>query len=321
MRGADGYSENLFSTVRLEDFVPADHPLRPIRAWVNESLTKLSTTFDEAYATDAIGGRPSIAPEKLVRAMLLLPCRAVQSNEVYLTPCTTSASFSSASASDKRYSLGGTTRLPASCGSVHSLQDTKSGLSMTFVDIFEVGGAVMLSLGGASALLFAFSSWLGKVWAERILSREKAKYAEQLEEFKKKLTLETESHKVRLKKSELVFAKEFEAASSLVSLIKDLAPTYSHPQMDWYDACDDMARSFGKTEKLLRNYIRTTGAVLPTEVKKLIAECEGIAAESNFDVIDGNVSESANAAANELYEKLQLAETAMLAQVNKQVTT
>jgi hypothetical protein len=62
MRGADG------STVRLEDLVPADHPLRPLRAWVNDAFAKLSATFDRAYATDAIGGRPSIAPEMLVRA-------------------------------------------------------------------------------------------------------------------------------------------------------------------------------------------------------------------------------------------------------------
>jgi hypothetical protein len=191
---------------------------------------------------------------------------------------------------------------------------------MTFVDIFEIGGAVMLSLGGASALIFAFSSWLGKVWAERILSREKAKYAEQMEEFKKKLTFETESHKVRLKKSELLFAKEFDAASSLVSLIKDITPTYSHPQMDWHQACDEIAHSFGKIEGLLRNYIRTNGAVLTAEIKKLIAECEGIAGENNFDVVDGDVPESANTAADALYKKLELAEAMILAQVRNQVT-
>ena len=190
---------------------------------------------------------------------------------------------------------------------------------MTFSDIFEIGGAVMLSLGGASVLIFSFSSWLGKVWAERILSREKAKYAEQLEDFKRNLTLETESHKVRLKKSELIFAKEFDAASSLVSLIKEITPTYSHPQMDWHDACDQMAQSFGKMEGYFRNYIRTNGAVLSAEVKKLIAECEGIAGENNFDVVDGDVPESANTAAGVLYKKLKSAETMMLAQIRTQV--
>jgi len=36
MRGADTYSESLFTTVRPQDFVPANHPLRPIRTWVNQ---------------------------------------------------------------------------------------------------------------------------------------------------------------------------------------------------------------------------------------------------------------------------------------------
>ena len=61
---------------------------------------------------------------------------------------------------------------------------------MTATEVFEVGGAVLLSLGGASALLFGLSSWLGKVWAERILSREKAEQAKELEDFKKRLLLD-----------------------------------------------------------------------------------------------------------------------------------
>ena len=36
MRGADSFSESLFSTIRPEDFVLANHPLRPIRTWVNK---------------------------------------------------------------------------------------------------------------------------------------------------------------------------------------------------------------------------------------------------------------------------------------------
>ncbi len=38
MRGADGFNETLFTMAKLEDVVPAEHPLRPIRKWVNELL-------------------------------------------------------------------------------------------------------------------------------------------------------------------------------------------------------------------------------------------------------------------------------------------
>ena len=71
MRGADTFTENPFMLHRLEDFVPPDHPLRPIRQMVNEALLKMDDLFAGMYEDDAKGGRPSIAPEKLLRAMLL----------------------------------------------------------------------------------------------------------------------------------------------------------------------------------------------------------------------------------------------------------
>ncbi len=71
MRGADGYNESLFTTVRLAEFVPASHPLRPIRTWVNDALAGMNAKLSAMYEADLKGGRPSIAPEKLMRAMLL----------------------------------------------------------------------------------------------------------------------------------------------------------------------------------------------------------------------------------------------------------
>lgn len=79
MRGADAYNEALFSTVRLEDFVPLNHPLRPIRVWVNEALAAMNAKLSAIYEADIKGGRPSIAPEKLMRAMLLQVLYSVRS--------------------------------------------------------------------------------------------------------------------------------------------------------------------------------------------------------------------------------------------------
>ena len=59
---------DLFSYVDLEARVPQDHPLRPIRALVDEALLVLSPDFERLYSKT---GRPSIAPEKLLRALLL----------------------------------------------------------------------------------------------------------------------------------------------------------------------------------------------------------------------------------------------------------
>ena len=79
MRGADTFTERLFTMRHLEDFVPADHPLRPIRQMVNEALVKMDVLFAGMYEADIKGGRPSIAPEKLLRAMLLQVFYSVRS--------------------------------------------------------------------------------------------------------------------------------------------------------------------------------------------------------------------------------------------------
>jgi transposase len=68
MRGADEPQTTLFSYVSIEDRIPADHPLRTIHALVNPILVALSPRFDALYARM---GRPSIPPERLLRALLL----------------------------------------------------------------------------------------------------------------------------------------------------------------------------------------------------------------------------------------------------------
>ena len=68
MRGDDQQPEVLFSYIRLEERVPVDHPLRPIREMVDTVLRELSPEFARLYPKV---GRPSIPPEKLLRALLL----------------------------------------------------------------------------------------------------------------------------------------------------------------------------------------------------------------------------------------------------------
>ena len=68
MRGTDEKSGSLFSYVDLEQRIPARHPLRKIRQVVNDALASLDEDFDHLYVDF---GRPSIAPERLVRASLI----------------------------------------------------------------------------------------------------------------------------------------------------------------------------------------------------------------------------------------------------------
>ncbi len=76
MRGSDERTGSLFSFVDLEERVPKRHPLRKIREIVNDALAALDGEFSKLYASE---GRPSIAPEKLLRASLLQAFYSVRS--------------------------------------------------------------------------------------------------------------------------------------------------------------------------------------------------------------------------------------------------
>jgi transposase len=81
MRGRDDRSEGFFSYIRLEDRIPSDHPLRPIRALADEALGSLNERFEGLYSTM---GRPSIAPEILLRATLLQAFFSVRSERLLM---------------------------------------------------------------------------------------------------------------------------------------------------------------------------------------------------------------------------------------------
>jgi transposase len=81
MRGDDQQQNGVFSYVSLEQRVPNHHPLRKIRTMVEAALAELSRAFDELYATT---GRPSIAPEKLLRALLLQALYAKRSERLLM---------------------------------------------------------------------------------------------------------------------------------------------------------------------------------------------------------------------------------------------
>ena len=76
MRGEDRKADGLFSYIRPEQRVPADHPLRPIREMVDTVLRELSPEFSRLYSKI---GRPSIPPEKLLRTLLLQVLYSVRS--------------------------------------------------------------------------------------------------------------------------------------------------------------------------------------------------------------------------------------------------
>uniref|UniRef100_UPI0037C56344 transposase n=1 Tax=Paracoccus mutanolyticus TaxID=1499308 RepID=UPI0037C56344 len=88
MRGADETSGSLFSYVDLEDRIPAQHPLRKIRQVVSDALASLDAEFEALYTAF---GRPSIAPERLIRASLLQILFSIRSERPLLERCCTTS--------------------------------------------------------------------------------------------------------------------------------------------------------------------------------------------------------------------------------------
>ena len=81
MRGEDRQQGAMFSYLSPEQRVPQDHPLRAIRGIVDAVLKEMSPEFGRLYA---VNGRPSIAPEKLLRALLLQVLYTVRSERLLM---------------------------------------------------------------------------------------------------------------------------------------------------------------------------------------------------------------------------------------------
>ena len=81
MRGQDTQQAGMFSYLSPEERVPATHPLRPIQQYVDTALTALSPQLAKLYAHT---GRPSIAPEKLLRALLLQVLYSLRSERLLM---------------------------------------------------------------------------------------------------------------------------------------------------------------------------------------------------------------------------------------------
>jgi len=70
MRAADIFTESLSTMSRPDDFVPDNHPLRPVRKMVNQASKNIEPLLLGMHAADIKSERPCIGPEKLLRAML-----------------------------------------------------------------------------------------------------------------------------------------------------------------------------------------------------------------------------------------------------------
>ncbi|MEZ8544799.1 hypothetical protein AB6C74_18260 [Vibrio splendidus] len=116
---------------------------------------------------------------------------------------------------------------------------------MELDEIIKVAAAIIVSLGGASAIIYKSSSFFGKLWADKLLEKVKNENAKELEKTKNELLSGTESYKVQLKKSEFMFEKQFEAGSHFSGLVAHHTPT-PKTLLELYDSYNDELDLTGK---------------------------------------------------------------------------
>ncbi|MGB7816491.1 MAG: hypothetical protein WBL28_09105 [Methylotenera sp.] len=96
---------------------------------------------------------------------------------------------------------------------------------------FEIATAVLFSIGTGGALVLALSSWLGKVWANRILEKEKLKYSEMLANFAQRLDFQLHSSKAVFDAEFQVYRELWDAANKLKHTALNIRPWHGQSEM------------------------------------------------------------------------------------------
>lgn len=176
--------------------------------------------------------------------------------------------------------------------------------------MLEMVLSVLVALGGGAVIIGGFAHYLGHLWATRLIQDQKAK-----------LDTEMESYKVKLRKSEFIFQKEFEAASELVAYAQSILPEHHMPDMTWDDACESIADELGGIETSLRKYLGKHGAILTEKATSNIQTCIYLAGSIKHEVTGPYAHISASKAADEIFKKLKEAEKSLIDQVRGQSST
>ena len=130
---------------------------------------------------------------------------------------------------------------------------------MNYNDIFNVAAAILASVGGSAIIIIGLSSWLAKVWANRILEKDKLKYSSELEKIKAKLQKENEKQK-------LVFSIYFEGQFKIYNnLWLSLVNLENEVDKLWQSATNRNLSSFVKAIQKAKKQIKDSALLIEKE--------------------------------------------------------
>ena len=130
---------------------------------------------------------------------------------------------------------------------------------MNWDDAFKLAVAILTSVGGASFIIVGLSSWLGKVWANRILEKDRLKYSSELEKIKSQLQTENQ-------KQQLMFSMYFEGQFKLYNdLWLALSELQDEVEKLWEEASKSNLLSFIKAIQQAKRQIKNSAILIEQE--------------------------------------------------------
>jgi hypothetical protein len=136
--------------------------------------------------------------------------------------------------------------------------------------------------GGISVVTVGIAAYISKWIADKSIESHKAQLGQETERLKGELAKENESHKFALKKLEIRFNRQIEAALAYSKVYKKLEPRYSHPDKDWDEVLEEVLESFTDISAKLSHYLAEHSVFLSETNRKDIEKCESIASNHQY---------------------------------------
>ena len=188
---------------------------------------------------------------------------------------------------------------------------------MESVSVWNIALAIIAACGGGGVIILGLSGVIGKIWTNHLMQNDVHRHNREIEALKSSLQNETEGYRARLRKSDLVFEKEFQAANSLSFLIASLEVGYYDPWMEdalpLYYYMSGHRDAVGKSIGL---YLSKNASVLPDDVRGWLTEARMWCVRAEDVDVPGGVDPME--AAEECYKLLKKSEDMMIKVVRDQ---
>lgn len=151
---------------------------------------------------------------------------------------------------------------------------------MGWDDALKIVGA----LGGVGIVSAAIAAWMGNLVSSRVIEKQKATLAQQLETHKDLLLREADRNRLLLKRQELMFEREFNASVAFLNLHNKVVPEAWAPDLDWSDAQVRIAENLCSHERDLKKLLDKHSVALSKDARRLINSAKSTANSGSFEV-------------------------------------